>query len=129
VTPDVLLVEDDHDLRVVFGRMLTRLGIAYRTAADVTSALANLVERHTAVVLLDLGLGRGDGYEVLAEIRRDRSHPYTQVVIVSGESPPAAWPADLEPDGYLRKPVDMRELAAAVRKHLRIFRELTAAPA
>jgi DNA-binding response OmpR family regulator len=107
--------------------MLTRLGLQYRTASDVSSALANLHDQPPAVVLLDLGLGRQSGFDVLAQVRRDLGGD-TQVLIVSGEAPPLAWPADFKPDGYLRKPVDMRDLAAAVRKHLRIYRERTGAP-
>jgi two-component system response regulator RstA len=123
---DVLLVEDNPDLRAVFGRMLSRLGLPYRTATDVTSALANLTEQPPAVLLLDVGLGQQCGYDVLAQLRRDVGG-HTQVLIVSGEAPPTSWPADVAPDGYLRKPVDMRDLAAAVRKHLRIYRERTVA--
>ncbi len=121
---DVLLVEDNADLRAVFGRMLSRLGLPYRTASDVASALENLTAQPPAIVLLDIGLGRQCGYDVLAQVRRDLGGD-TQVLIVSGEAPPSSWPADFVPDGYLRKPVDMRDLAAAVRKHLRIYRERT----
>ena len=123
MVPDVLLVEDNADLRAVFGRMLSRLGLPYRTASDVTTAMENLTAQPPAIVLLDIGLGRQSGFDVLARVRRDLGD--TQVLIVSGEAPPTSWPADFVPDGYLRKPVDMRDLAAAVRKHLRIYRERT----
>jgi DNA-binding response OmpR family regulator len=125
VAADVLLVEDNADLRAVFGRMLSRLGLPYRTASDVSTAIENLTSQPPAIVLLDIGLGRQCGYDVLAQVRRDLGD--TQVLIVSGEAPPTTWPADFVPDGYLRKPVDMRDLAAAVRKHLRIYRERTTA--
>src|SRR4029078_3760781 len=124
VSPAVLLVEDNADLRAVFGGMLSRLGLPYRTASDVASALENLSAQPPAIVLLDVGLGRQCGYDVLAQVRRALGGD-TQVLIVSGEAPPSSWPADFVPDGYLRKPVDMRDLAELVRKHLSISRERT----
>jgi len=81
---DVLIVDDEHDIRELVAGVLEDEGYQARTAADSDSALAALAERRPSLVLLDVWLqgSRLDGLDLLEEIkRRDPSIP---VLVISG---------------------------------------------
>ena len=81
---DILIVDDEQDIRELVAGVLEDEGYEARTAADSTSALAALRERRPSLVLLDVWLqgSQLDGLELLDEIkRRDPSLP---VLMISG---------------------------------------------
>ncbi|MGE3746300.1 MAG: sigma-54-dependent transcriptional regulator [Sphingomonadaceae bacterium] len=81
---DILVVDDEEDIRDLVAGVLEDEGYEARTAADSTSALAALRERRPSLVLLDVWLqgSQLDGLELLDEIkRRDPSLP---VLMISG---------------------------------------------
>lgn len=81
---DVLIVDDEQDIRELVAGVLEDEGYQARTAADSDSALAALTERRPSLVLLDVWLqgSRLDGLDLLEEIkRRDPSIP---VLVISG---------------------------------------------
>jgi two-component system nitrogen regulation response regulator NtrX len=81
---DVLVVDDERDIRELVAGVLEDEGFTARVAADSDAALAALVERRPSLVLLDVWLqgSRLDGLDLLDEIkRRDPSLP---VLVISG---------------------------------------------
>ena len=81
---DILIVDDEQDIRDLVAGVLEDEGYEARTAADSTSAIAQLRERRPSLVLLDVWLqgSQLDGLELLDEIkRRDPSLP---VLMISG---------------------------------------------
>jgi len=81
---DVLIVDDEQDIRELVSGVLEDEGYAPRTAADSTEALAALADRRPSIVLLDVWLqgSKLDGLQLLEEIkRRDPSLP---VLMISG---------------------------------------------
>jgi two-component system nitrogen regulation response regulator NtrX len=81
---EVLLVDDEADLRDLVSGVLEDEGYAVRTAADSTAALDAIDDRRPSMVLLDVWLqgSRLDGLQLLQEIkRRDASLP---VLVISG---------------------------------------------
>ena len=81
---DILIVDDERDIRDLVAGVLEDEGYEARTAADSSSALAALRERRPTLVLLDVWLqgSQLDGLELLDEIkRRDPSLP---VLMISG---------------------------------------------
>ncbi|OHT20360.1 nitrogen assimilation response regulator NtrX [Edaphosphingomonas haloaromaticamans] len=81
---DVLIVDDEQDIRELVAGVLEDEGYEARTAGDSDSALAALAERRPSLVLLDVWLqgSRLDGLDLLEEIkRRDSSIP---VLVISG---------------------------------------------
>ena len=65
----ILVVEDDPDLRVTLRQALTAAGYAVDTAADGQAALAAVASRSYALMVLDLGLPQIDGLDVLRRLR------------------------------------------------------------
>ncbi len=81
---DILVVDDEQDIRELVAGVLEDEGYSARTAADADSALAACAERRPSLVLLDVYLkgSRLDGLDLLDEIkRRDPSLP---VLVISG---------------------------------------------
>jgi len=81
---DILVVDDERDIRELVAGVLEDEGYATRGAADSTAALEAIAERRPSLVLLDVWLqgSRLDGLELLDEIkRRDSSIP---VLVISG---------------------------------------------
>src|SRR4028118_776479 len=81
---EVLVVDDEADIRELVSGVLEDEGYAVRTAADSTQTLDAVEDRRPSMVLLDVWLqgSRLDGLQVLQEIkRRDPSIP---VLLISG---------------------------------------------
>lgn len=81
---DILVVDDELDIRDLVSGVLEDEGYNARTAADSDSALAAIAERRPSLVLLDVWLqgSRLDGLELLAEIKR--RDPSISVLVISG---------------------------------------------
>ncbi|MFS0736285.1 sigma-54 dependent transcriptional regulator [Sphingomonas sp. 1P06PA] len=81
---DVLIVDDEQDIRELVAGVLEDEGYSARSASDADGALAALSERRPSLVLLDVWLqgSRLDGLDLLDEIKsRDPSLP---VIVISG---------------------------------------------
>ena len=81
---DILIVDDEADIRMLIGGILEDDGHQTRGAGDSTSALEAIRARRPSLVVLDVWLQGSalDGLEVLDIIRRE--HPDLPVVIISG---------------------------------------------
>ena len=81
---EILIVDDEADIRDLVAGVLEDEGYAARTAADSDAALAALDERRPSLVLLDVWLqgSRLDGLDLLDEIKR--RDPTLPVLMISG---------------------------------------------
>jgi two-component system nitrogen regulation response regulator NtrX len=81
---EVLVVDDEADIRELVSGVLEDEGYAVRTAADSTQTLEAIEERRPSMVLLDVWLqgSKLDGLQLLQEVkRRDQTIP---VLMISG---------------------------------------------
>ena len=78
----VLVVDDERDIRDGSERILTRKGYKVTTATNGEEALKCVEKTEFAIVLLDLKMPGMDGLEVLRLIRE--SHPETLVIVITG---------------------------------------------
>src|SRR5215218_1299927 len=81
---EVLVVDDEADIRDLVSGVLEDEGYAVRTAADSSSALEAVEDRRPSMVLLDVWLqgSRLDGIQLLQEIKR--RDPTIPVLMISG---------------------------------------------
>jgi two-component system nitrogen regulation response regulator NtrX len=81
---EVLVVDDEKDIRDLVSGVLEDEGYAVRTAADSTQTLEAFEERRPSMVLLDVWLqgSRLDGLQLLQEIKR--RDPTVPVLMISG---------------------------------------------
>ena len=84
MTSDILIVDDETDIRELVSGILSDEGHGTRTAADADTALAEVAKRRPSLVFLDIWLqgSRLDGLALLDEIKRD--HADLPVVMISG---------------------------------------------
>ncbi len=81
---EVLVVDDEADIRDLVSGVLEDEGYSVRSAADSTAALDAIEERRPSLVLLDVWLqgSRMDGLQILQEIKR--RDPNLPVLMISG---------------------------------------------
>ena len=81
---DILIVDDETDIREMIAGILEDEGFETRLAHDSDSALGTIETRRPSLVVLDIWLqgSRLDGLELLDEVRA--SHPDLPIVIISG---------------------------------------------
>ena len=114
----ILVVEDEPQIATLVRDYLEHAGFAVLTAGDGQAALALARARRPDALVLDLGLPRLDGLDVIRAIRRDSRVP---ILILSARGDEADRVAGLElgADDYVVKPFSPRELVARVRAVLR----------
>lgn len=81
---DILIVDDEQDIRELMAGILEDEGFDTRAAGDSSSAIAAIQARRPSLLVLDIWLqgSQLDGLELLDEVKRD--HPDLPVVMISG---------------------------------------------
>ena len=114
----VLLVEDDAQLGTLLNDELVKGGYSCHWTRTVDTVMTNMDEFNPSVILLDLMLPDGSGYDVLTSIRAVSNTP---IIVISarilGEDKVRAL--DLGADDYVTKPFWITELIARMRAVLR----------
>jgi two-component system nitrogen regulation response regulator NtrX len=82
--PDILIVDDESDIRELVAGILQDEGYGARTARDSDDALAAIKTRRPSLVFLDIWLqgSRLDGLQLLGAVKEE--HPDLPVVMISG---------------------------------------------
>ena len=108
----VLLVEDEPALRTIIARNLTQRGHRLISVDSVGDAITEMTTRLPEVVLLDINLPDGTGWEVLRWLRAVK---HTVAVIVYSVVPPSQKRlAEFQPDAVLMKPFPMDSLVELI---------------
>lgn len=115
----ILLAEDDPLLGDGLQAGLRQLGFLVDWVRDGEAAERELRAQPYAAAVLDLGLPRKDGLEVLAAIRRAGVATPVLVLTARDAVPDRIRGLNLGADDYVVKPVDLNELAARLRALVR----------
>ena len=115
----ILMVEDDPALTVLLRDNLEYEGYVVETATDAQEAIAKARANPPDLVLLDLMLPGGDGFEVCRTVAA--MLPKASIVILTSrqEQVDKIKGLDLEADDYVTKPCGVEELLARIRAVLR----------
>lgn len=114
----IVLVEDDVDIRRLVAETLAEEGHDVESAATAMEGLELTVKRHPELVILDLGLPDLDGTELLRMIRAVSQVPVI-VITARGADDVVVRTLDSGADDYLVKPFSVAQLEARVRAVLR----------
>jgi two-component system nitrogen regulation response regulator NtrX len=115
---DILIVDDESDIRDLVSGILEDEGYTTRVAADGVSALASIKFRQPSLVILDVWLGNSDrdGLKVLEIIKRD--HPYVPVIMISGHGTIETAVTAIKNGAYdfIEKPFQSEKLLLVVQR-------------
>ena len=120
----ILLVEDETSIREPLAEVLRSEGFETLVAGTVTEALEQ-ARRDPDLVLLDVMLPDGSGFDVCRELRQTSQVPIIMLT-ARGEEADRIVGLELGADDYVVKPFSAREVVARIRAVLR--RTDTAAP-
>jgi two-component system KDP operon response regulator KdpE len=116
--PDILLVDDEIQIRRMLTMTLEEAGYGVREAESGRIALGEVALRQPHLVILDLGLPDASGTDVLKALRHLCAVPVL-ILSVKGHEKSKVEALDAGADDYLTKPFGGEELLARIRALLR----------
>ncbi len=117
---NILIVDDDHQIRKFVSRALEDEGYDCETAANGREALTRIDAGKFDVVLLDILMPEADGIQVLNELRTGTARPELHVIAMSGggEALPGWYAGNLMEmlgaEAVLYKPFSVDELLSKI---------------
>jgi two-component system response regulator RegX3 len=114
----VLLVEDEPSISEPLAEAIAREGFETKVAATVAEALGFAAQVEPDLVLLDVMLPDGSGFDVCRELRQ-RSQVPIIMLTARGEEADRVVGLELGADDYVVKPFSAREVVARIRAVLR----------
>jgi DNA-binding response OmpR family regulator len=119
MTPHVLVVEDDRDLRDFLESVLRENNYFVKSVGSASEAFTQVDKFKPDLVLLDLGLPDMDGMSVCRKIKSEK--PDTKVIIVTADDNVGQKVRGFSggADDYLTKPFEPEELIARIKIRLK----------
>ena len=121
----VLIVEDNEDNRELVVKVLKNKGFITAEAVDGEDAIEKAVSEKPDLILLDISIPKLDGYEVAKRLKSMEAFREIPIVAFTAH----AMKGDREKvivagfEGYITKPVNIRELPNQIRSFIRGKRE------
>ncbi len=122
----LLIIDDDHGLVNLLKRFLEGEGFHVDAAYDQAAGLSAAQSGNHELIILDVMLPGGTGFELLKSLRLESTVPVL-LLTARGEAVDRILGLEIGADDYLAKPFDPRELVARIRAIFRRTRETPAA--
>ena len=130
---DVLVVDDEDDIRELLELSLMRMGLACDSAGTVQAARELLSQRRYRLCLTDMRLPDGDGLELVEHIQTSQPGLPVAVITAFGSIETAIRALKLGAFDFVTKPVELKALRELVQHALKLreggSEEHSAAPA
>jgi DNA-binding response OmpR family regulator len=119
VKKNILVVDDEHSLRIAICAQLKEQGYGVSSAEDGEVAIEMLRSQTFDLILLDLNMPNVDGFEVLRFAKK--KHPKTKAVMMTGfaDLNNALDSRGLGADHFIAKPFERKELLSVIHRLLR----------
>jgi DNA-binding response OmpR family regulator len=124
----VLIVDDEPEIVGILGAYFQREGFVVETCGTVSEALAAIERRQPDVLVLDVTLPDGSGFDVLRMAARPGERIPTIMLTARGDEADRIVGLELGADDYVTKPFSPREVTARVRALLRRVADGRSAP-
>ncbi|ABI55613.1 sigma-54-dependent transcriptional regulator [Alkalilimnicola ehrlichii MLHE-1] len=118
--PQVLVVDDEPDIRDLLGITLRRMGINCRTAASLREARDRLQEQAYDLCLTDMRLPDGNGIELVRYIQKRFPDMPTAVITAYGNMDTAVEAMKAGAFDFVPKPLDVDTLRQVVNQALKL---------
>jgi two-component system OmpR family response regulator len=109
---NLLIVEDNKELAIELKEFLSSSGYICKISNTCSDALDEANSNEYDIILLDLGLPDGSGFDVLKSIRKNQSKIAIIVITAKGDLEDKILGLQLGADDYLTKPFALTELQA-----------------
>lgn len=118
-TENILVVDDDQEIRQLLARYLSEQGFRVTTAADRRECESRITDGRPDLIVLDVMLPDGSGLDICRNLRDRR--PAIPVILLTAlkEDVDRIIGLELGADDYLGKPFNPRELVARIKAILR----------
>lgn len=121
---DILIVDDERDIRELISDILRDEGFTTRLAANSDECMAEINEAAPALMILDIWLkdSRMDGIDILKSVKRD--NPDVPIIIISGHGNIEIAVAAIKQGAYdfIEKPFNIDQLTVVVRRAMETAR-------
>ena len=121
---DILIVDDERDIRELIGDILEDEGYGTRLAGTSDECMAAIAAASPALLILDIWLkdSQMDGIDILKAVKRD--HPEIPVVIISGHGNIEIAVAAIKQGAYdfIEKPFNIDQLLVVIRRGMETSR-------
>ena len=121
---DILIVDDERDIRELISEILKDEGFTTRLAGNSDDAIAAIDAEPPALMILDIWLkdSRMDGIDILKTVKRE--NPDVPVVIISGHGNIEIAVAAIKQGAYdfIEKPFNIDQLLVVIRRAMEISR-------
>ncbi|MCB2126999.1 MAG: sigma-54-dependent Fis family transcriptional regulator [Rhodobacteraceae bacterium] len=121
---DILIVDDERDIRELISDILKDEGYATRLAANSDDCMAEINSEPPALMILDIWLkdSRMDGIDILKTVKRD--NPDVPIIIISGHGNIEIAVAAIKQGAYdfVEKPFNIDQLLVVIRRAMETSR-------
>ncbi|SNS41113.1 sigma-54-dependent transcriptional regulator [Tropicimonas sediminicola] len=121
---DILITDDERDIRELIGDILRDEGFSVRLAANSEECMGAIEQEPPALMILDIWLkdSKMDGIDILKAVKRDR--PEIPVVIISGHGNIEIAVAAIKQGAYdfIEKPFNIDQLLVVIRRAMETSR-------
>ena len=114
----ILIVDDDQEIRELLKEYLTRSGFDVLAAAEGGEMYQHLSNNTPDLIILDIMMQGDDGFSLCQQIRRTSQVPIIMLTAASDEADRVIG-LELGADDYIAKPFSPRELMARIKALLR----------
>ncbi len=118
-SPQILIVDDDHEIRKLLARYLVQQGFRVQLAATVKEMKQQAAVHGIDLIVLDVMLPDGSGLDLCRDLRAARSDVPVILLTALKEDIDRIVGLEIGADDYLGKPFNPRELVARIRAVLR----------
>jgi two-component system cell cycle response regulator DivK len=117
----VLVVDDNQDSRELVVKVLKNKGYEMIEAADGEEAVEKAVAEMPDLILLDISIPKLNGYEVARILKGKEGFKGIPIVVLTAHAMKGDRMKALEAgcEGYISKPINVRELPAQVKSFLK----------
>ena len=121
---DILITDDERDIRELISDILKDEGFTTRLAANADQCMAEIAKEKPALMILDIWLkdSHMDGIDILKSVKRD--HPEIPIVIISGHGNIEIAVAAIKQGAYdfIEKPFNIDQLMVVIRRAMETSR-------
>ncbi|MCM2277685.1 MAG: response regulator [Oligoflexia bacterium] len=115
---EILVIDDDRDLRDAMSFILEGEGFQVRTAENGRIALELLASYHPAVILLDMRMPVMDGWQFMEEYKRRLRGEAAKIIVFTAAENAGKRAQEVGVPLYLSKPFDIDDVVKLVKRSL-----------